>query len=449
MIALNCGTRRSLLRWLPTAVLLTLSAASATAQSPARYKVRVYHGETVAILGVVNALEEPVTVPQPWMVAQGSEVCVQVVNAHPMFYTYASGVTIDSSTPADEKLPASVAELAGLFTRGDAGGASAAAAAVGSTASGTWLSDYVANVTRLEQELTDARALVARSETPEPMDEALRTPDGKGLRWLKQALRGYGTGDGHIGSASIREAAAGWARTAREAAAKEKDATAASSTILNAIDNYAKRTIDDFVALRDAVQSASPTWQSCTTIGQHPTTITLSITAKEAKPARQTGPGLKSLTVEPEYHWKTLELAPMGLAVWIPGAVHATLASDSTVAFDDDNDLRARAGAVMIMHLHAFGGRKDRSLGVLGGIGLVDGSSSTTGKPDFYLGAAVRFKDVFGVGAAFVIARRPVLRSGVKENQPLPAKYPTIGDATHDGWRSGLALLFTIRGLGI
>lgn len=427
---------------------LTLLTAPAVAQTPARYTVQIYHGATVAILGVVNALEAPVAVPQPWVVAQGSEVCLQVVNAHPLFYTYALGVAIDSSVPADETLPTSVAELAKLFIKGSAGAASASALSVPGT-TGSWLSDYVDQVSRLEQELSDARALVARSQEPEPKDAAEGAPEGKGLQWLQQQFRGYRRGIDSIGSPSIREAAAGWARTARDAAAKEKDAGPASTTVLNAIENYAKRTIDDFVALRDAVQAASPTWQACTTIGRHPTSLTLSITTKEAKPARAVGASLKSVTVEPEYKWKTLELAPMGLAVWIPGAVHATLASDSTVALDDDNDVRVRAGAVMVLHLRAYGARKDRSLGVLGGVGLIDGSSSTTGKPDFYLGAAMRFKDVFGVGAAFVIAQRPVLRSGVKEDQPLPAKFATIGDATRNGWRSGVALLFTIRGIGI
>jgi hypothetical protein len=436
-------------------------------QSPAKFVVRVYHGLTLQAISYQvasgNRLAEP---PQPWVMKQGSQVCLQVVNAHSLKYTYAVGQILDTTPPPDLKLP----ELAGTIASAFGGSAVKAMSLRGAgrsraprvsseslppTPSIAWLETYAKKVQDLSNKLDEVKDLAKNSDNPEDLAHAEELVSQRGLRWAKQQIGAVPTGKGDLGSPTLEQTLSGWESDARRDADAARDAAKLEGTSKTDWDNWtdevitslaaaASATRADWITIRDAYAKASPTWMRCVTLGSHPIQVTLSVKASATGTVRATGTSLLSINVDPYYEWKRLEAAPLAFAVYAPGAETLTLV-DGRVGRKDAS-LRVRAGTVLLTNLSAFGAREEQSISLVLGVGLLDASSTTAGKADLLIGFAYRLQDVLGMGLAFSLSERNRRRDQVQIGQPLPAGITTIEAASEESWRPGIALGISLKG---
>ena len=108
---------------LAVVLLGTLPMDRLEAQRPDSFVVQVYHGRSLGVIsGPLPRGIAPAVVNNPWVMRQGSKVCLQVVNAHPLKYAYSIGQIIDSTTAPDLKLPEIAGTIAGAFGGAAIGG---------------------------------------------------------------------------------------------------------------------------------------------------------------------------------------------------------------------------------------------------------------------------------------------------------------------------------------
>ena len=319
----------------------------------------------------------------------------------------------------------------------------------------SWLITYDSLLAGLAARVAQVKALAVQSDAPEDMQDAGQRTLGAGLRWAQDTIARISSASGDLALPSLEQTLATW----------EKQARAGATEVGQDLDSEQKRGWTDFtermisslaatgaglrtqwITLRDAYAKASPTWESCITLGSHPTQATLTVKAMESGTVRASDPAkaLITVNVDPYYEWKRLEAAPLGFAVFTPGAESLSLV-DGRVERKDES-FRVRAGTVLLANLSAFGAREEQSLSLMVGVGLVDASSNTTGKADILFGLAYRLQDAFGLSLGFSLSERPRRRDQITIGQPLPAGITSIEGATEDTWRPGIALGVSLKG---
>ena len=295
--------------------------------------------------------------------------------------------------------------------------------------------------------------------TPEDMRDAGQRTPGAGLRWAQDTIAKISSASGDLALPSLEQTLATWEKQARAGAtevgtgpdAKSEDdrrrtGPSSPTRMITSLAATGAGLRTQWITLRDTYAKAEPE------LGElhHPG---LASDAGDAERqgdgigrqcGRATGKSLITVNVDPYYEWKRLEAAPLGFAVFTPGAESLSLV-DGRVERKDES-LRVRAGTVLLANLSAFGAREEQSLSLMVGVGLVDASSNTTGKADILFGLAYRLQDAFGLSLGFSLSERPRRRDQITIGQPLPAGITSIEGATEDTWRPGIALGVSLKG---
>ncbi len=444
-------------------------------RSGPQYTVRVYHGTEIRALSYqIGSGERTPDQPQPWLLEQGSQVCVDVVNANPVKYTYALAQVIDTTTPVDQKLPDIASVIAAAFG-GTAAGVASASKAMAPPGKGTqpgkavpgnvqgeaaapslqWLQTYTDNLKTLAGDLDSAKAISRASDLPEPIGQSEEPTPGHGLRWAKSQLLAMPSATGRIAAATLEQTLSTWESDAKRDAAKaaqdaklegeaRKNWDSMVGQTLSALASLGSAIRSDWNSIRDTFAKAEPTWRQCTTLGPNPLEVRLSIKANGSDKTRATGSSLLSIDLDPYYGWRSVESAPLAFAVYTPTAEALSLNAGRVER--TDASFRVRAGVVLLTNISAFGPRHERSMGLMLGVGVLDASSTTAGKADVIVGPVYRLRDILGVGVGFSLSQRDRRKEQVAIGQPLPADIASIDQAVENRWLPGIVLALSLKG---
>jgi hypothetical protein len=421
-----------------------LLQAQQAAVVPANRKrtITLHHGDSqVSTMWLENENGGLVhAVPATWLLSPGTSVCVRVPNANPAFYQYSLSAIVDSAairTSMVSGLSIDVLKKAlGIMGAQPLAAASLEGVDPESYERPRWLARYASQLGQLRATILTGESIAKQSENAEPMASPFSPAPlgGKGYAWARDSLRSL------IPLGTLEENLAAYHKLAKDSAAlymtapqPSTDETAEwaeanarfeeykvwSSVALEALKAYGDALAQQAKVLLGRF-NAPAVWESCKEIGPDPELISLQIRRTEkGDPLRRVGDQSFRISASPRYDWKTVNLTTGPILIYSSGARSFSTKGD-TIAVEDDR-VRVRGSAGILVHLTSFGAIRDRSLSVMVGIGALDASSSTSRLVDGLVGAMVRIRDDIGVGAGIGWATRPTeLRLDLEDGSTLP-----------------------------
>lgn len=373
---------------------------------------------------------------------EGDSICVDISNAHPGLYAYSLDSVAVAVAP-DPDLSALAKILSDLI---------ATRHAMGAPAPGQPADSVVVFAERLAGLAEDIKAVekaVDRSEAPEPIPDVFANgtpPDPTG------APRGFGYVEWFI-STSVPASPGRFGSTTLAAdldsvyAAAKRSAGANTANLLTAeaLRAHALTLLSKTNALRTAYVNVQPTLL-CRRMGTAER-VDLVVTAKPRNPqrtAKREAGTLVTLHAHRRHARPWLEVIPIGLTVYSPGAPRYELVRD-TIRERSEDTFAFRPGALALANPLVFGETSDWALG--GGIGFGVGGEGKVLSD--YLGAVMlsyrdRFR--FGVGAGYA-TQNSHLTGGLRSGSSRPADAAKLDDVLEEQREASIFLLFDFTGL--
>jgi hypothetical protein len=424
----------------------------------------------------------------------GSQVCVTVLNAHPVNYTYALGVAIDTTRPTVPALSAPFTALAGHFKRTERGSDQSAVAKLfqemynisafkaseerpdaKAAPELSPVSDLGTAVRDLAEEVEAVETVAKASDDPEGLTAidaqgaALVTgyrtvlaaiqakPDGAGrFRSGKEKLTGHFEKLAAAATEKINKAKETQTTQARTAHAAESDAL---RNRLAEIEKEAKLLLIIKDALLDqgkelATKAGSLTTafsakgrvELCGKVGNGPTTVTLKIAPRDG--GFGSGRDVKEavsqeIILRPPYERETVSIHPIAL-VAMAGSVPQFQVENGTLTGPRDDDLAYRIGAAVNVNLFSFGPDGMGGFGIALGAGLVASSEVVS---DLFVGPVVSLRDVVRIGIGVGASRFPSKVKGMTVGQPFDANAGKLEDLIETSMRRSYQLIFVLPGI--
>lgn len=429
---------------------------------PEEIAVRFYHGadntsRPVSYDTEATGLRQLDRRKLSFTVAEKDTVCVYVINAHPVLYSYTIRSERDTTSPAVPDLSGLIGILKPIVDQG----ASRVAGRVSATAAGdptddasvytmpTFLQTYSQSVNRLSRDMRDVRGAIIASDTPEEFSRAnggsAIAARGRGLIYAKSFMdREALSAKGRFGDEQLAATVAEWARVAADSAANEID-----SLLASALATLSEQLTDQIVAVRKAYRGARPLQRRCVGIGAGTTTLRLRIARKDTLVAKARDVGDQFFTVQlaTRHSHPWLELAPLAFVALTPDVPQFSLRDGTIVEREGGDATSFRAGPMLLGNVLTFGERDLASLGFGLGVGL-GGEGDTFS--DILVGPVLSFTEVFRVG--FAIGWSEVedrLRFPGAVGEPLPEDVEELSDLLESSQRVSGFLTFTVSGLGL
>lgn len=410
--------------------------------------------------------------------AEGSEVCVRIVNPHPVLYGYSLAVAVDTTPPpapegisaflsplntvfgAQGSALAGTAELTGAtFIPADAGvGSSDARIAVAGLRADE--DTYFDQIEELREQLDDlaadikaAQEAARASDQPEVLVHgaggiATSAPpaDGKGgLAYAQQAMRALPGEPGRFNDDKLAETLKN-AQASLDAALK--DAPEGYKRFAQLLYERGATLMQVRNALRATYIGATLPGPICETVKRGRNTVTLRVVRRDTllTPARDTGAALLTATVATYYPRPLLELIPVAYGIYSPRVAEFEV-RDSVVRRDEADAYRFRGGTMLVINPLMFG--PDRSIALGGGLGLGFGGGDEA-VSDFIVGALLSYRNYFRVGIGGGWAELPRrLKAPAQEGAPLPANAGKLDDLVETRRKGALFAIFQLAGLSV
>ncbi len=425
--------------------------------------VQLYHGESsIDVLFDDNSPKPGIKgLANPLIFPQGTNVCMEVENAHPVLYTYSLDVVTDSAQPAVKGL----SEFTKAVVASSGVGELASAALLFDETRGTqesWIEKYYKRLAGLRDTLKIAEDIVAASEIPESKEDAKheREGDGKGFLWAKHKLQ---TDDRlkTLRDSSLSRSLDDLYKSSRSAAvdarkAKEpdrakaeaiKDPSSDDNATLEGLKAIAEALVSSRDALFKAYEAGKPRWSDCRVVGKNPFTMSISAKRRVTGTARRyEGDKARSITVTPRYNWPLVEVAPTAMYIYSPNAPSFTV--DNGVVRQDKDEFRWRAGTLLVVNALPIGEAADVNIGATVGLGWLDAKSSQP--VDVLIGGVISVRNLlrFGVGAGST-SRPDRLKAPGVVDQPLPAGTKALDDLVVNRRRIGFFATLAVTGWSI
>jgi hypothetical protein len=442
-------------------------AAAAAQPLPSNAQVvQLYHGESSIdiLFDQYNAVSGVRGLKNPLIYPQGTTVCLEVRNAHPVLYTYSLDVVVDSTKEQVKGLAeftktlistSGIGEITGLRTETEPARATPRPAR-------PWVADYYNKLKRLRAGLSYAEGIAATSELPEGREDAAgeRAGNRAGLRWAKHELQTADTLK-ELRDTSLAKTLDELYKASRTAAIDDrqksesneaarssvKDPTEDDVALLDGLKNYGTSIVLARDALFKAYEAAKTTWSDCRVVGKYPFTMSVSVKRKSAGTAKRfEGDKARSVTVTPRYKWPLLEVSPSALYVYSPNAPAFTV--QNGIVRQGTDEFRWRLGTVLVANALPLGEEADVNLGGMVGLGWLDAKGQTP--VDILFGGVMSVRNLLRIGLGFGSTSRPDhLKAPGVVDQALPAGTTTLDSLVVNRRRVGLFATIMVTGWSI
>jgi len=365
-------------------------------------------------------------------VQPGDAVCIEVTNAHPLFYKY------EFKSEDQELSGPEVPSLPPAWTNVGTTGGKALDALQTSKEGPTAppLDKYVDLVGKIAEDAGTLQERAQASDRPEPLS-ALTNPGGdrsRGFRWAQQEI-------GALRS-DLRAHRTTLQNLRRQSSGDNAD------TIVDALDAYAEAQLEALEAGIKRFTDETPTRRLCTTIQpETQTTMTLSIVQQRGEYARDTGSSVVTVTATANYDRAILEFDPLLLFSY--GVDVPSYSLEDGVVAEDGTSLRptVRAGGALSVNLFNFGERDQIAVGPSIGVAL--------GPDDNYLlsflgGLSVAVHEKLRIGFGAGLNRVPAkLQDGIAIGEPLPDNVDGIDDIVVRDFQVTAFFMVAFSGLNV
>ena len=391
-------------------VLMLLMTAPGLAQD---LHVRVQHGISGSGIAGYQRGKEVVTYQnlQPRLTGlklkQGDSICVDVVNAHTVFYGYSTATVVDTTA---EKLPAALATIAALLqplvpgmsmvttTGGVVDEWATLAIVVNSAPRSTAFDSAVADFYKLMGPLSIVIADVQKE---------VKRSDILGIDHAKN----------HVEKLPLSPTAddlKAWLKTAEDNVPVTERAHRMALAALMAYG-------EQLLAIRAALQKTYPrnlldVSTHCSALGRGETTVTLKV-ARKVEHAQRVGETLATVVVDPAYERGFIEAFPLFLVAHADDVPQFALDNGVIVRTVDDDARLYRAGAAMVLNLPGSG-----EIGYGPAIGFGVATGGTLSLADLFIGGVVSYKDYVRIGIGYGSSQVPSgLEAPAVVGEPLAA----------------------------
>lgn len=446
--------------YLILSVLLCARALSVGAQG--RAIVRVYHGDD-AKSAIVTLVENGTSYEKKetqleFVRPAGSQVCIEVVNPHPLVYSYSLGTRIDT-TKFDLAAVASLSEVL-LQTIGDAGlsvGVSAAADITGIKShsvqalkyvntpdSTSWWLKYLGQMTKLHGEAKQAQDSAAASDIPRSYKE-VADGDTEFLRAKTFITKTLSREAGHFNDPSLASTFERYFADAKAAAAQSADTATLGRHLLEALRVASDQIVKTVGSFRSTWERTGSAVQECLTLGTEPTTVKLRVTRRDSAKAgpRTTGEPV-SVKITPSYVRPWLKVVPVAYTVFLRDVRRFDIVDGVVKQDTDDETFDYRVGGMLALKLKEIGDDKSAAISIGLGSNLLGGGKAFE---ELLIGGLATYRDLFTIGIGWgQVKVRDVLQSPATDGTALPSG-KSLSDLLAERDKSGVFLLFNLTGL--
>ena len=489
-------------------VAVAACARIAAAQTPHQLTVRVYHGERLEIVGVsrddAGRQDQDGSLTTQY-VARGTKVCMDVRNAHPVFYSYATSrqnipVSPDAtlaklatdlypllagaipgasvSTPANaigegnaqqqgqnavapkgkpallESKPAgkqSVNEKGdnptapGRVSAPSNGNRGSGSAGEGpNTASAeldTFVRQYSMGTLDVRSDVRKALAAIAASDTPESKNE-LDGVSAHGFAAARQAIAELNKDPGRFNDPSLSASLTSLMNDEASKAGIDRKADV-TTYLLSGITALNTQLVHAVGDIRTSFMST--TFKPlCDTVGADPVRFVLRASVRDTAQGRVRARDSVAAVVIPIFQRPSIEVSPIGLSIYAANVPKFAVESGKITKSSGD-DFTYRAGAQLTINLVDF--QPDHAVGA--GVGLVFGAlGAKRAISELMIGPVISYRDAIRIGVAWGTSQLPdALKNGVASGDPLPGNVANISDIVATRGRSAFAITFAFSGL--
>jgi hypothetical protein len=449
---------------LVTALVLIMAFAPRAAEAQDEIRVQVYHGgrgaTTVTQYQAGNRPEQEIRTRRRFYVSPGDTLCFELLNGHPVFYSYGVDRVVDSTAITIPSVTTFASVITGLIPQVTGTTKSSLLSTLREMSDEvemtdleealdvqlSWHEEYIKSVADLEAELEVAKTAIAQSDQPELLPSLLvpapSPQEGAGYRTAQETILALGRGEGHFNSPSLRADLQAYYDSA---VARMNRSATKNPQLLAALKTHA----DALLSTRDAYLAAygsknSPRVIRCSGAGSGLTTATLRISRRDSTATvRDTGAVVK-IQMIPRFERPTVELVPLVFGAMARDVPEFSLVRD-TVRVTRDDGWAIRPGAMMLGNLLDFGPRQEISLGAGLGFGLGGDNKIIS---DILVGPMLSYREMFRVGVATGMARFPsTLRAPAEIGRPLPPDAGKLDDLTQTRLRRATFLVFILPGI--
>jgi hypothetical protein len=437
-----------------TLVLLAVAASSASAQADYTF----FHGaKDFTRSGFVvpadnDGLRRTESRIRRLTLPTGSKVCVNIVNAHPVNYSYSLGTTVDSTGPSLPDLKKdTTSALYFLFQAAAGKTAKNFDQAAMDSADAALKTDLkpiaklLERVGALKQDLDEAKEYAQKSDIPERLQElnADHLELSAGYRFGKYGMtQKLPKDEGRFRDPDLAKTFAGWVKATRDDAAVKGDKKLAA--LVDALDGYVKSLIDQVQQLRKAYAEGDSEATVCGVVGAGVTTFELKIAKKDTTAAkRDAGTAIDArIVVEPSYEREAVSIHPLAVGVLSSGVSSFSVDAQGVLrAVERKGDMQFRIGALFDINLLNFGSANRIGLGA--GIGAASGG---TAQPlsDVFFSVIVSFMDKARVGLGIGASWVPTSIKGGIVDQPFSLEGKKLDDLIERSPQQALYLAFIL-----
>jgi hypothetical protein len=441
--------------------------------------VYLWHGDNVVI--TKELFGDQTVIPksgQQIVLDEGTQVCLSVENANPVWYKYSLS-KVERSLVPDESELAPLNDLTALLkqmvplTEENQNFIAALESRASAEAADekredpdlAWLIEYTSErlqpFRELLRKVEDART---KSELPE------RSPTTSGPAAGQEV--GYVWAQGYIKellgerTKGLEKEMQGWydqARKGRDAQINQKNGFVDAKgnqkedgrkfvrwtgLTLEALKAYGTELSTRATRIEKEFQ-ADGVWSDCAPLGDKELSLRLSVKRTAAGTAKRDElENVPLVTVLPRYKWKAIDLVT-GLGVVVtPGA--RTFEVRNGVVAEDPGETLIRPMASVAVPFFPFGDRGQNAWVAVVGASTLDllGDNTKTGKVLAHAGLGLRISDILSLSTGATWGSRPArLNPDVTVGSPLPAIYQKLSDAVQTASRFGFFVQVALRGL--
>lgn len=405
------SSRRAPFSILLLLILLPVLVRAAAAQD---IHVRVQHGEGASGIVGYQRGSEVVRYDVPQLritrltLSPGDSICIDVENAHPVFYGYSITAAVDTST---EKLPAELVSVAALLQALLPGAPVAAArpTPAGAMARDDWMRSVVTEAPKspLDSLVKDYYKLMGDlSSAIVRVQAEVKRSDVQGIRHAKEQVA-------TLPATPSSDDLAKWFDAAKS---KITAKDTVNAMVVAALKSHGESLIASRAALQQTYARNVPEIaRNCAALGAGETTVTLKVGKKVDFAARDVGDHIATVVAEPAYQRAAIEAFPLFLVALANDVPRFGTENGVIVRTVDDDARLYRAGAAVVLNLPGSG---TVAYGPALGLGVSTGGDLSLS--DLFLGAVVSYKDYVRLGIGYGSTEVPSgLRAPAKIGAPL------------------------------
>lgn len=370
------------------------------------------------------------------------EICVEIINSHPVFYSYRVGVEV---TPLEIKPPDLSSFLDFINNLIEKTEIAQIKARTLTKDLQTWLENYVQKITTLADIIEEAQLTSNKSE--EPAEYPFKETSYERAR--KDIYEKLGDDISLFEGMKPEEAIKKWYKDALGAIPTLNDQPLVRTyrTIVDALYVYSQTLLELRNSVLKSYEYDRPFIRECIKIGDGLTTVRLKINNKSEKKTdavRDTGDtDLLEIVAMPEFKRPRMEIVPVAYYTFVKDYSEFSVIDGIVNRTMDNERFEFRFGAMLATNVYSFSKSKELALSIGLGSNLFGGGKALS---EYFLGAFISYRDIFRFGLGWGAAKIPELKGGAVVGQPLPQGKSLDDFLGHDD-KSAIFIVFSLKGI--